>query len=250
MHGLLVIRSRAPQHSSQSPVHLTKWLRNGSLCFRSIAAKKWKHRTPVPFQHSKKIPSLRAQYIWHISWLHIKSRFSHICIVTFYICAASHTNDLRPIWHRFQRNSAAFQVVSAEPSLTFTVLFSLITVSIMFKIGYYMFFFFFFWRIVDLLRLLDGKFYTESIFDILLFHKLHMIYTSWSCYGFQMVLLSGHWNSNTTVPACFGSVFKSDKYANRFSNLLPASLLFLILSLNNDIWVESVQFSYFLVLQG
>jgi hypothetical protein len=54
----------------------------------------------------------------------------------------------------------------------------------------------------------------------------------------MLVLLSGHLNSNTDVPACFGSDFKSDKYITVF-NLLPGlALCSSSTELNNDFLVE------------
>jgi hypothetical protein len=62
----------------------------------------------------------------------------------------------------------------------------------------------------------------------------------------MLALLSGHLNSNTDVPACFGSDFESDKYITVL-NLLPGlALCSSSTELNNDFWLNSiVQFSHF-----
>ena len=63
----------------------------------------------------------------------------------------------------------------------------------------------------------------------------------------MLVLLSGHLNSNTDVPACFGSDF-SQINIYLFSNLLPGQALYSFSTeLNNDIWLNPLYNSHTLV---
>ena len=84
----------------------------------------------------------------------------------------------------------------------------LITASIMFKIGYTCSIFSDGSSIKDYL---DGTLYWEVHLICYRFHTSYiwfLLVGDFIVFKHMLVLLSGHLNSNTTVPACFGSVFK------------------------------------------
>jgi hypothetical protein len=159
-------------------------------------------------------------------------------VVTCYIWLLQVTSVLISdrFWYCFQAQYfqvllfRQFSFASSLKFLQFRVF--LITASILFKIGYTCSFF----QTVDSIKdYLAGTLYWEVH---LIFYRFHTSYIwllrvgAFMVFKQMLVLLSGRLSSNTAVPACFGSAFKSDKYRTAFKSASGSCFLLF------QYWVE------------